>query len=92
MTTGGRTSEYLRSGTADPRLLDQVGREYAAQNGILPLRRAGALTVVAARDMWARIETIDHLEKTLGPIAFVASESDTSYSTASSFSDAFSAS
>ena len=92
MTTGGRTSEYLRSDTADPRLLDRVGREYAARNGILPLCRAGALTVVAARDMWARIETIDHLEKTLGPIAFVSSEGDLCYSTASSFAEAFSAS
>ena len=56
---------------ADPRLMDLVGREFARANGILPLRRVGALTLVAARDMWARIDTIDRLEERLGSVTFV---------------------
>ena len=55
----------------DPRLLDRIGHEYAKQHGVCPVGRVGALTLVAARDMWARIDTIDHLEAALGPITFV---------------------
>ena len=59
------------TGHPDPRLLDQIGWSYAEYHGVYPLRRVGALTLVAARDMWARLETIDYLEDTLGPVTFV---------------------
>ena len=55
----------------DPRLLDLVGPAFAREHGVLPLCRVGALTLVAARDMWARIETLDRLEAALGPVSFV---------------------
>ena len=55
----------------DPRLLDLVGPAFAREHGVLPLCRVGALTLVAARDMWARIETADRLEEALGPVSFV---------------------
>ncbi len=64
------TSSHLH--LPDPRLLDMVGAAFAREHGILPLHRAGALTLVAARDTWARIETIDRLEEVLGPVSFVA--------------------
>ena len=56
---------------ADPRLVDLIGVAFARQHGIVPLRRVGALTLVAAPDMWARLETIDRLEECLGPVTFV---------------------
>ena len=56
---------------ADPRLLYKVGREFARRTRIVPLKRVGALTLVGAPDMWARLEAIDHLEATLGPVSFV---------------------
>lgn len=59
---------------ADPRLLDEIGHDYARAHGIVPIRRVGALTLVAARDMWARLETIDHLEATVGPVTFVQTD------------------
>ena len=58
----------------DPRLLEAIGRDYAQKNRVWPIRRVGALTLVAAEDMWDRLETLDHLEATLGPVTFVRSE------------------
>ena len=61
----------VQSTEADPRLLDMVGSEFARRNGIVPIGRVGALTLIAAPDMWSRLETIYHLEATLGPVSFV---------------------
>jgi hypothetical protein len=74
MVIDQQIQNYFSQDAADPRLLDDIGRDYAMKHGVLPLRRVGALTLVAARDMWARLETIDHLEERLGPITFVPSD------------------
>ncbi|MXQ06708.1 hypothetical protein GQ651_02495 [Alphaproteobacteria bacterium GH1-50] len=55
----------------DPRLVDLIGAGFIRKHGIVPLRRVGALTLVAAPDMWARLETVDRLEECLGPVTFV---------------------
>ena len=56
---------------ADPRLLQLIGADFARERRVLPIKRVGALTIVAAQDMWARLDTVDELEAALGPITLV---------------------
>lgn len=71
MCSAGKVTSCDGRVRSDPRLIERVGRDYAEHHGVYPLRRVGALTLVAARDMWARLDTVDHLEATLGPVTFV---------------------
>ncbi|MBT8408679.1 MAG: hypothetical protein KJN93_03530, partial [Alphaproteobacteria bacterium] len=63
----------LENLTADPRFLDAITPEFAIRNDVLPLRREGAVTLVAAPDQ-ARFQTTrPTLEAHLGPVAYLAS-------------------
>lgn len=55
---------------ADPSLLDILGQETALRRGLLPLRRRGAVTVVAAARGTGTGADKGQLEKLFGPVAF----------------------
>ncbi|MEO1238846.1 MAG: glycosyltransferase, partial [Pseudomonadota bacterium] len=52
----------------DVRLIDQLGADRAVRDGILPLRRAGAVTLVAAADAGRAETTRSRLEDLFGPV------------------------
>lgn len=55
--------------TPDPRLVDAFGAETCLQAGLLPLCRAGGVTVVAAARPEAFLRARARLEAALGPVA-----------------------
>ena len=53
----------------DARLVRRLGPNIAIRQGILPLKRAGAVTVLAAQDPEKALITREALETALGPVA-----------------------
>ncbi|MEL7106169.1 MAG: glycosyltransferase family 2 protein [Pseudomonadota bacterium] len=62
--------------SVDVRLVDQLGADTALREGILPLRRAGALTVVAAVDPAAAEAARGRLETLFGSVAIAQASRD----------------
>ena len=61
----------LENITADSRFLDAVTPEFAIRNDILPLRRQGGVTLIAAPDYDRFTLTRPTLEACLGPVAHI---------------------
>ncbi len=61
----------LENPTADARLLDVVTPEYASRRALLPLRRAGSVTLIAAGSSHSFRGQQAHLEALLGPVAHI---------------------
>ena len=61
----------LENPTADARLLDVVTPEYALKRALLPLRRSGSVTLIAAGSSNAFRCQQAHLEALFGPVAHV---------------------
>ena len=63
---------WLENIQADARFLDKITPEFAIRNDVLPIRREGSVTLVAAPD-YARFKlTRPVLEGLLGPVAHIA--------------------
>ena len=60
----------------DVRLIDQFGAERALREGILPISRAGSLTLLAAIDPAKAEAARDRLEALFGPVAIGATDQD----------------
>ena len=56
MCSAGKVTSCDGRVRSDPRLIERVGRDYAEHHGVYPLRRVGALTLVAAWLSWRLIE------------------------------------
>lgn len=65
----------------DTRLVDALGVDFVIQNSVLPVNRAGALTVVAAANPLAAEVKRSEVERVLGPIVLAKAELETVDST-----------
>ncbi len=68
--------EPISLNEVDVRLVDRWGAGQAVRHGILPVRKAGALTIVAAEDVGPAEARRDALEKVFGPVAISATDRD----------------
>ena len=72
-----RTPLRLENITSDVRLLEALSPEYAIRNDVLPLRREGAVTLIAAPDIATFTRARPTMEALFGPVVHITASATT---------------